>query len=73
MNKEANRYKEDIPPGDNNTTQDSMPTGVGKNKVRFEIFGEEMVEKTVQVSGNSGRAYIPPQWLGHKVKIIRID
>jgi putative transposon-encoded protein len=44
-----------------------------KSKVKFEIHGEEMIEKTVKLSGNSGRVYLPPTWVGHNVKIIRID
>jgi putative transposon-encoded protein len=43
------------------------------SQVKFEIFGEEMIEKRVKASGNSGRVYLPPDWVGHKVKIIRID
>ncbi len=43
------------------------------NKVKFEIYGEEMIEKSVKLSGNSGRVYLPPTWVGHNVKIIRID
>ena len=42
-------------------------------KVKFEVYGEEMVEKTVKLSGNSGRVYLPPDWVGRRVKIIRID
>ena len=42
-------------------------------KVKFEAFGEEMLEKKVSLSGNSGRIYLPPDWVGHHVKIIRID
>lgn len=42
-------------------------------KVRFEAYGEEMIEKEVRLSGNSGRVYLPPDWVGRKVKIIRID
>jgi len=45
----------------------------GKIKVKFEIYGEEMIEKKVKSSGNSGRVYLPPNWVGHHVKIIRID
>ena len=44
-----------------------------KTKVKFEIYGEEMVEKRVKASGNSGRVYLPPNWVGHRVKIIRTD
>jgi putative transposon-encoded protein len=42
-------------------------------KVKFEIFGEEMIEKIVKMSGNSGRVYLPPEWVGKHVKIIRTD
>jgi putative transposon-encoded protein len=45
----------------------------GGRQVKFEIYGEEMIEKTVKSSGNSGRVYLPPNWVGHHVKIIRID
>ncbi len=44
-----------------------------KDKVKFEVYGEEMLEKEVKLSGNSGRVYLPPDWVGHHVKIIRID
>lgn len=43
------------------------------SKVKFEIYGEEMIEKMVKLSGNSGRVYLPPDWVGRRVKIIRID
>ena len=46
---------------------------VGTGKVKFEVYGEEMLEKRVSQSGNSGRIYLPPDWVGHHVKIIRID
>jgi len=42
-------------------------------KAKFEVFGEEMIEKEVKQSGNSGRVYLPPEWVGKHVKIIRID
>jgi putative transposon-encoded protein len=44
-----------------------------RGKVKFEAFGEEMLEKKVSLSGNSGRIYLPPDWVGHYVKIIRMD
>ena len=43
------------------------------NKVKFEVYGEEMLEKKVKQSGNSGRVYLPPEWVGRHVKIVRID
>lgn len=42
-------------------------------KAKFEVFGEEMIEKKVKQSGNSGRVYLPPEWVGKLVKIIRVD
>ena len=48
-------------------------SGAPDNRVKFEVFGEEMIEKDVTMSGNSGRVYLPPDWVGHKVKIIRVD
>jgi putative transposon-encoded protein len=56
------------------TTPDpeNLPEAVHK-MVKFEVFGEEMLEKQVKLSGNSGRIYLPPDWVGHRVKVIRID
>jgi len=42
-------------------------------KPKFEVFGQEMLEKVVKRSGNSGRVYLPPDWIGKKVKIIRLE
>jgi putative transposon-encoded protein len=53
---------------ENSNTKDQAP-----KKVKFEIFGEEMLEKEVKLSGNSGRVYLPPDWVGKHVKIIRTD
>ena len=40
---------------------------------KFEVYGQEMLEKVVKRSGNSGRIYLPLDWVGKRVKIIRID
>ncbi len=75
MDKEAR--ENDAPRGRNGRetavemTQDILENA--RSKVKFEIFGEEMIQKTVKLSGNSGRVYLPPTWVGHNVKIIRID
>jgi putative transposon-encoded protein len=65
--------------GDNDHEQKSpapneqeLSSQFASNKVKFEIYGEEMIEKHVKLSGNSGRVYLPPNWVGHKVKIIRL-
>ncbi len=47
--------------------------GCGTLFYEFEVWGEEMIDKKVKQSGNSGRVYLPPNWVGHQVKIIRID
>ncbi len=52
---------------------EEAPSEHARSKVKFEIFGEEMLEKEVKSSGNSGRVYLPPDWVGHHVKIVRID
>ena len=52
---------------------DLLPWISIQNKSKFELYGEEMIEKEVKQSGNSGRVYLPPEWVGKRVKIIRID
>ena len=50
------------------------PEDRGKSpKAKFGVFGEEMIEKEVKPSGNSGRVYLPQDWVGKHVKVIRID
>jgi putative transposon-encoded protein len=50
------------------------PEGYGNFvKAKIRVFGEEMIEKEVKPRGNSGRVYLPPDWVGKIVKIIRID
>ncbi len=44
-----------------------------RKESKFEVFGEEMLEKLVARSGSSGRVYLPPDWIGKRVKVIRID
>ncbi len=58
-----------------NDPESQKPSGprATQNVVKFEAYGEEMIEKVVKLSGNSGRIYLPPNWVGHRVKIIRID
>ena len=53
---------------------DKQPTGLRtRARVKFEVYGEEMIEKEVKSSGNSGRIYLPPNWVGHTVKIIKVE
>lgn len=47
-------------------------SGERGGRVKLEVYGEEMIEKVVKQSGNSGRVYLPPNWVGSRVKIIRL-
>jgi putative transposon-encoded protein len=59
---------------DKNLINEQTPSAEREEKkVKFEVYGEEMVEKVVKLSGNSGRIYLPPDWVGCRVKIIRVD
>jgi putative transposon-encoded protein len=44
-----------------------------RGSVKFEVMGMEMLTKKVKQSGNSGRIYLPPNWVGRRVKIVRLD
>jgi putative transposon-encoded protein len=46
---------------------------VERGSVRFEVMGMEVLTKKVKQSGNSGRIYLPPNWVGRRVKIVRLD
>ena len=50
---------------------DTNEESYSRTKVKFEIYGEELIEKTVKSSGNSGRIYLPPEWIGTKVKVVK--
>jgi len=52
---------------------DKPVVGRLQDSVRFEVYGQELLEKMVRASGNSGRVYLPTHWVGRQVKIIRID
>jgi len=48
-------------------------------KIRISIEGSEelraydVLEKEVKKTGNSGRIYVPPSWIGKRVKVILLD
>ena len=42
-------------------------------RAKFRVFGEEIIEKEVKPSGNTGRIYLPLDWVGKHVKVIRLD
>ena len=62
-----------MPADKKNKPDENFAAETAQAKVKFEVYGEEMIEKMVKSSGNSGRVYLPPNWVGHQVKIVRID
>ena len=42
-------------------------------ETKIQLTGFEMIEKQVNQSGNSGRVYVPFEWIGKRVKIILIE
>jgi putative transposon-encoded protein len=44
-----------------------------KKETNIQLTGFEMIEKLVNKSGNSGRVYVPIDWVGKRVKIILIE
>jgi len=44
-----------------------------KRETKIELTGFEMLEKQVNKSGNSGRVYVPIEWIGKRVKIILVE
>lgn len=55
------------------TTGKEPNAGPSPGKIKFEVYGEEMLEKKVKMGGTSSRIYLPFNWVGHHVTIIRID
>jgi len=44
-----------------------------KKETKIELLGFEMLEKQVTKSGNSGRVYVPIEWIGKRVKIVLVE
>lgn len=42
-------------------------------KVHLIIMGKELIFKKVAKSGKSGRVYLPLEWVGKTVKVVRLD
>ena len=42
-------------------------------KMRIDIEAYQVIEKTVKPSGNSGRVYVPNEWIGKRVKILLLE
>lgn len=42
-------------------------------QMKVEVQAYQVIEKTVRVSGTSGRVYVPKEWVGRKVKIFLLE
>lgn len=63
------------PPSPGKRPADSAPPGarLSPGRDKFQVYGEEMVEKTVRQTGKSGRVYVPQNWIGKRVKVILVS
>lgn len=41
--------------------------------MKIELEGYDVQEKIVKPGGNSGRIYVPVDWMNCRVKVIRLD
>ena len=44
-----------------------------KKETKIQLTGYEMLEKQVNKSGNSGRVYVPVEWISKRVKVILLE
>jgi putative transposon-encoded protein len=42
-------------------------------ELEVKLTGYQIIEKVVKTSGNSGRVYVPIEWVGKKVKVVLIE
>jgi putative transposon-encoded protein len=43
------------------------------NPMTVELEAYQVIEKGVKSSGNSGRVYVPKEWIGKKVKVLLLE
>lgn len=41
--------------------------------MKIEVEGFEVIEKLVKEAGNSGRVYVPKNWIDKRVKIVLLE
>lgn len=44
-----------------------------RDPMKITLDAYQVIEKVVSVGGNSGRVYVPKEWVGRRVKIVLID
>ncbi len=43
------------------------------HQMTIEVAGYQVIEKVVKAAGNSGRIYVPIDWVGKRVKVVLLD
>lgn len=43
------------------------------HKMTIEVDGYQVIEKIVKAAGNSGRVYVPNNWVGKRVKVVLLE
>jgi len=51
----------------------SYIVAIMKKETKIQLHGFEMLEKRVTQSGNSGRVYVPIEWVSKRVKLILLE
>ena len=41
--------------------------------MEINVRAYQIIEKTVKPSGNSGRVYVPKDWVGKRVKVVLLE
>lgn len=44
-----------------------------RTPIEMQMSGFEVVEKTAESSGTSGRIYVPKKWIGKKVRAVLLE
>jgi len=44
-----------------------------RTPIEMKMSGFEVVEKTAESSGTSGRIYVPKKWIGKKVRAVLLE
>jgi hypothetical protein len=44
-----------------------------KSKKQFQFFGLEIIERIPKASGNGAVAYVPKEWIGSRLAIVRLN
>ena len=46
---------------------------IDRELMEIKINAYQIIEKTVKSSGNSGRVYVPIDWVGKRVKVVLLE